>query len=259
MTENGRTPEDLAREYFARRAEFYSASASHKDPESLARLVDVAGLQQDWRVLDVAAGAGHATCAVAPRVAHVAAVDLTPEMLAQTKRLQTSQELSNITYALADVHELPFAEEVFDLVVCRRAAHHFSELPLALDELHAVLKPGGLLVIDDRSVPESTFAIACMNQLDAYHDPSHVWEYPPAEWLDMLVDAGFLVEILEPYDRHLPLSSLTEGAPEGNAGRILAVLDELNAYQRSVLNLIEQDGELYINHWYVLVAARKPY
>jgi ubiquinone/menaquinone biosynthesis C-methylase UbiE len=259
MAENGKTPEERAREHFAEHAESYLTDVSQSDPVNLARLVEVAGAQKDWRALDVAAGTGHASCALAPHVAQVTAVDLTPEMLVQAKRLQASEELTNIAYAVADVHELPFGEESFDLVVCRRAAHHFSELPLALDEMWAVLKPGGRLLIDDRSVPESRFAIACVNQLDAYRDPSHVWEYPPAEWEEMLLDAGFLVETLEPYERHRPLSSLTQEAPGDNAGCILAALDELNAFQRSVLKLVEHEGELYINHWYVLIAARKPY
>lgn len=259
MAENGNTPEDRARAHFGARAGHYASDAWHQDPASLARLVEVAGAQPDWLVLDVAAGAGHATCAVAPHVARVAAVDLTPEMLAEAAAQRAAKGLNNIAFAVADVHDLPFDEEMFDLVVCRRAAHHFSDLPLALDEMQAVLKPGGLLVIDDRSVPESPFAIACMNRLDAYHDPSHVWEYPPVEWEDLLRDAGLLVEVIEPYMHHRPLRALTDGAPGDNAGRILAAIEELNAYQRSVLNLVEHAEELYINQWYVLAVARKPY
>jgi hypothetical protein len=32
----------------------------------------------------------------------------------------------------------------------------------------------------------------------------------------------------------------------------------LDASQRSALNLVEVDGQLYNNHWYVLIAARRP-
>lgn len=250
-------PDRTAQEVFGERAAFYVDSSAHTDPDSLQHLVDLAAPQAHWRALDVATGTGHTAFAIAPHVAAVIATDITGEMLDAARKLAHDRQISNLSFASADVHDLPFDEETFDLVVCRRAAHHFTDINQALDELNAVLKPGGTLVIDDRSVPESDFADTCMNKLDRYHDPSHVRQYRPSEWEDMLTANGFRIDVLEPYERHRPLSSLTETASTDGAYKIYRTLDRLNAYQRSVLKLMEIEGVPHINHWYILVRATR--
>jgi SAM-dependent methyltransferase len=140
-------------------------------------------------------------------------------------------------------------------VTCRRAAHHFSDIRLALAEIHRVLAPKGRVVIDDRSVPEDDFADTCMNQLDIYHDESHVREYRPSEWQRMLEEANFSVEAVEPYIRHRPLSSLTQGVSASNVSKIQETLARFTSAQRETFNLVEKGGEVYLNHWFVLVAA----
>jgi len=123
--------------------------------------------------------------------------------------------------------------------------------------MHRVLRRGGRLVIDDRSVPEDDFVDACMNELDRYHDESHVRQYRASEWRDMLETQGFVVETLECYAKHRPLSALTEGVSPENVGRIDAVLDRLTPAQREALHLQDVEGERYLNHWYVMIAAVK--
>ena len=84
--------------------------------------------------------------------------------------------------------------------------------------MRRVLRPGGRLVIDDRSVPEDDFVDATLNRLDWLHDHSHVREYRPSEWQSMLQEAGCKIEAIEPYTKHRPLSAFTNGVePESVA------------------------------------------
>lgn len=254
------TPEARARRIFGERAAFYTTSATHKDPEVLARVVGLAvgdAPRPDWRALDVATGTGHTAFALAPYVGSVVASDLTREMLDQARRLARAQGIGNVALCLADVHALPFPTGAFHVVVSRRAPHHFSDIERALREMRRALAPGGRLVIDDRSVPEEAFVDATMNRLDWLHDESHVRQYSPAAWRAMLEALGFVVEAVEPYTQHRPLASLTEGVSPGNVAQIHAILDGLDAAQRAAFNLVEKDGGLYLNHWYVTVAARR--
>jgi SAM-dependent methyltransferase len=251
------TPEESARKVFGQRASKYTTSAAHTDPQVLARVVQLSSPKPDWSVLDIATGTGHTAFALAPHVKSVVGIDLTPEMLAEAQQLQSQHATTNVSFCRADVHRLPFNAAHFHLITCRRAAHHFSDILQALQEMRRTLRTGSRLVIDDRSVPEDDFVDACMNELDRYHDESHVRQYRPAEWQQMLKKLGFAVEIVEPYTKHRPLTSLTEGVSRKNARKIQAVLGRLNAAQREALNLVKVDGQLYLNHWYVMVSAIK--
>ncbi len=257
------TPEQEARRIFGERAAFYTTSACHKDPDVLARVVELAAPQPDMLALDVATGAGHTAFALAPHVRAVVATDITPAMLAEAGRLGHERDIDNVRFCLADVHSLPFGDESFRVVVSRRAPHHFSDIMRALREMRRTLAPGGRLVIDDRSVPDasedavSDSVDACMNELDRLHDESHVRQYRPSAWRALLEAAGFVVEAVEPYTRHRPLSSLTEGVAPENVAQIHAILEGLDTKQREAFNLAEKDGELYLNHWYVTIAARR--
>src|SRR5512147_1971187 len=197
----------LPQTVFAQRAAFYTTSAVHKDKVVLERLVQLAQVQPTDRVLDVATGTGHTAFAFAPYVREVSATDVTPEMLAEGEKLKSELGLCNVEFRLADAHDLPFAAESFAVVTCRRAAHHFVDIAKALHEMTRVLKPGGRLVVDDRSVPEDDFVDATLNRLDVLHDRSHVREYRPSEWHSMLQEAGCTAEVVEPYTKHRPLSA----------------------------------------------------
>ena len=256
-TGSGRTPESEARRIFGQRAARYTTSAAHADPQILARVIALAAPQPDWVVLDVATGTGHTALALAPRVRAVVGIDLTPEMLRESAQLQAARGISSVAYSLADVHHLPFPAETFHLVTCRRAAHHFSSIQRAMGEIRRVLRPGGRVVIDDRSVPEDDFVDECMNRLDRYHDPSHVREYRASEWQRILEASGFAMETVECSTKHRPLSALTTDVSPENIRGIRAVLDRLTPAEQEALNLREVNGELHLNHWYVLLSCSK--
>ena len=162
----------LAQTIFAERAAFYTTSAIHADRAVLDHLVELAQPKVTDHVLDVATGTAHTALAFAPHVAHVIATDITPEMMAQGERLRAEAGIENLEFKIADAHDLPFEAAAFDIVTCRRAAHHFIDIATALREMARVLKVGGRLIIDDRSVPEDDFADVTLNRLDWLHDHS---------------------------------------------------------------------------------------
>jgi ubiquinone/menaquinone biosynthesis C-methylase UbiE len=249
---------------FAQRAAFYTTSAVHKDKAVLDRLVELAHVQSTDRVLDVATGTGHTAFAFAPHVREVIATDLTPEMLSEAEKLKSELGIQNVEFRIADAHDLPFDDASFDVVTCRRAAHHFVDIRRALREMCCVLRPGGRLVIDDRSVPADDFVDATLNRLDWLHDHSHVRQYRSSEWESMMQpqrgasrEGGCKIEVVETYTKHRPLSAFTNGVELESVAEIERIIAGLNEAQRAALQVAEKDGEIYLNHWYVMVVGVK--
>lgn len=251
--------EERAKAIFGERADLYTTSASHTDRQVLSRLVEIADPKGHWHVLDIGTGTGHTALAFAPHVREVVGVDLTEEMLREARRLAQERGVDNVTFQAADVHRLPREFETsFELVTCRRAAHHFSDIDRALAEMVGALRSGGMLLIDDRSVPEDDWIDETMHRLDCLHDASHVRQYRARRWIELLERAGLSVEVVEPYTKHRPVTSLTDRvSPEGVAG-IHAILGGLSPEERAKLRLETVDGEDRSTHWYIMVAARKP-
>ena len=223
----------------------------------LSRVVELAQPQPHWLALDIGTGTGHTAFAIAPGVRWVFGLDLTPEMLAVARKEQRLNGVLNVTFEVGDAQQLPYDDKRFDLVTCRRTAHHFTSITQALLEMKRVLVPGGRLVIDDRSVPEDDFIDGLMHELDRWHDHSHVRQYRPSRWLRFLEQAGFAVYAVEPYVQHRPLTAFTEGVGAEDVARINARLDGLDADERRAIDLRVVDGQPHLNHWYVMLCANK--
>lgn len=98
------------------------------------------------RVLEVAAGTGQFTLALAAAAEHVLATDVSPEMVARLRARVQSTGLSNVEVAVMSAYALDLEDGAFDGVFCANALHVMERPEVALGELHRVLGPGGLLV-----------------------------------------------------------------------------------------------------------------
>jgi ubiquinone/menaquinone biosynthesis C-methylase UbiE len=208
----------LIRSQFGIAAPDYATSDVHAKGESLARIVELAAPQHNWRALDVATGAGHMAAAFAPHVASVIATDITDEMLMQAAKLATEKNLANMSTAKAEAGALPFEDESFDLVCCRLAAHHFPNLGRFVSEVRRVLKKGGRFALVDNVAPDTRQladatpteienAAAAYNAFEKLRDPSHGHAPPPKTWIDLLENDGFKIVAREQFGKELDFKS----------------------------------------------------
>lgn len=98
-------------------------------------------------VLEVAVGTGLNLSAFGPDV-RVTGIDLSPAMLDIARR--RAAELGKpVDVREGDAHNLPFADESFDSVVCTFSLCNIPDLPQAVSEMKRVLRPGGRLILVD--------------------------------------------------------------------------------------------------------------
>ncbi|TGV56866.1 class I SAM-dependent methyltransferase [bacterium M00.F.Ca.ET.141.01.1.1] len=152
-------------------------------------------------VLEIAAGTGVVTRALAPRLAPGASyvvTDLNQPMLDYAAARQTPD--SRITWRQADAMALPFEDAAFDLVCCQFGAMFFPNRASAYREARRVLKPGGRFLFNvwDR-IEENVFADDVTNALARIFpdDPPRFLARTPHGYHDKalirrdLEDAGF--------------------------------------------------------------------
>lgn len=100
------------------------------------------------RILDLAAGTGTSSVALARSGASVTAADFSEGMLAEGRRRHPG-----IEFVQADAEQLPFADDEFDAVTISFGLRNVEHPQAALREMYRVMRPGGRLVICEFSRP----------------------------------------------------------------------------------------------------------
>lgn len=106
------------------------------------------GLPAGATVLEIAPGPGYFALEMARRGAHVTGFDISRTMV-EIATSHAKESGLQVDFQHGDATKLPFADASFDLVVCQAAFKNFLHPVQVLDEMHRVLKPGGVAVIDD--------------------------------------------------------------------------------------------------------------
>lgn len=115
------------------------------------RIVELAEPQPDDVVVDLGAGTGLLTLALAPCVKELVAVDISERMLERLDDTAAADGVDNVEPLVADLRRLPLEDESATLVVSNYAFHHLDDpgKELALAEARRILRPGGRIVICD--------------------------------------------------------------------------------------------------------------
>jgi ubiquinone/menaquinone biosynthesis C-methylase UbiE len=155
---------------WSQRAELYAASDAHREGDDLELLVAWAAGAST--ALDVATGGGHVARRLREAGLDVVTCDPAPGMHPDV---------------VCSAEELPFADGSSDVVACRTAAHHFSDVQAAMRELARVARDRVLLV-DTLNMGDAA------EKAERLRDRSHVRNYTEAEWRDLVLSAGLEIE-----------------------------------------------------------------
>jgi len=109
-------------------------------------------------VFDIATGTGDLAIMMTKTSAKtIVGLDLSAGMLEVGKKKIEEKQLTNkIEMVLGDSENIPFADNHFDAITVSFGIRNFENLEKGLSEILRVLKPNGLFVILETSVPEKT-------------------------------------------------------------------------------------------------------
>lgn len=128
-------------DHFAAIASLYARVTYSK--ASLLR--EIADLPVGGRLLDVGGGTGRVSSAIRDLVDEVVVADVSFGMLDKADR-------TSLKPVCAGSETLPFADGSFERVIMVDALHHVIHHAASAREMFRVLKPGGLLVIEEPDI-----------------------------------------------------------------------------------------------------------
>ncbi|HVZ55386.1 MAG TPA: class I SAM-dependent methyltransferase [Chitinophagaceae bacterium] len=135
----------------------YNAAADHFDDAALSfwdrfgrSTVEQLALRPGMSVLDVACGSGASALPAALAVGtsgRVVGIDLAENLLELGRAKAGRAGLSQLEFFAADMTDLPFPEESFDVVVCVFGVFFVADMASLIRGLWSRVKPGGQLAI----------------------------------------------------------------------------------------------------------------
>ena len=156
------------------------------------------------RALDVGAGRGIASYALAKEGFAVTALEPDPSALVGAQAIRELAAVSNLSIQVTQDYseKLPFADTQYDVVFARAVLHHTTDLASACREFFRVLKPGGSLIAVREhviSVPQDLQTFLDLHPLHKLYGGENAFLL--AQYQDALQAAGFqLSAVLAPFE-----------------------------------------------------------
>jgi ubiquinone/menaquinone biosynthesis C-methylase UbiE len=203
------------RDFWERAAPRYDRVAKGLLGRPLPRMVELtaAGVSGSGAVLEVAAGTGLLTAAIAPRVGRVVATDFADNMLVVLRERMKQAGLSNVETARRDIYALGFPPGSFDAVVAGNVLHLVADLDRAVHALCSVLRPGGK-VIAPTFVHDETLRSKVLSRLFATFMVMHR-RFTAASLREALARNGLRITRSETIPGPIPIAYV-EGVPAGD-------------------------------------------
>ena len=119
------------------------------------KVVEIVGLQNPDSILDIATGTGDlAINLTKTKAKKIIGLDISEGMLNVGREKINQKQLNHrIDMVVGDSENLPFENDSFDAITVAFGVRNFETLEKGLSEILRVLKPDGILVILETSVP----------------------------------------------------------------------------------------------------------
>jgi len=137
--------------------------------EATEELIELCRIGEGKYVLDVGCGAGVTPCYIARRCScRVVGVDVSERMVERSRERARKEGVADrVEFRVADAQDLPFEDELFDVVITESVTAFPEDKQRALREYARVTKPGGYVGLNESTwvkVPPPPEVVAWANQ-----------------------------------------------------------------------------------------------
>jgi len=114
-------------------------------------------------ILDYGCATGSIALEMAGIVREVHGIDLASKMIEIARKKADERKIENVEFAHATIFDESLGKESFDLILASSILHLLENLPQVLNQIHQLLKPGGLFVSVTPCLGEKTFVSILVN------------------------------------------------------------------------------------------------
>ena len=142
-------------------------------------------VQDGWTMLDVGCGGGFTIRRLLNRSkdAQVYGIDISEESVTKARKVNADVLDKQVYVTQGSAEQLPYSDEMFDLVTAVETVYFWPNLPDCLQEVRRVLKPGGKFAIMVEVVDSDSKWTSIVDGMTAY---------TPEQLKTLLDDAGFI-------------------------------------------------------------------
>ncbi|MEH1785033.1 MAG: class I SAM-dependent methyltransferase [Nostoc sp.] len=147
-------------------------------------------IHSDTQILDLCCGSGQTTQFLAKTSQNVIGLDASPKSLQRAR-----QNVPEASYVEAFAQEMPFADNLFDLVHISVALHEMQpqQLQKIINEVYRVLKPGGVFTLVDFHAPTNPIFCPGVSIFLLLFETETAWELLKTDLAKLLTKTGFEV------------------------------------------------------------------
>ncbi|MEH2086099.1 class I SAM-dependent methyltransferase [Nostoc sp.] len=147
-------------------------------------------IHSDSQVLDLCCGSGQTTEFLVKTSQNVTGLDASPKSLQQARL-----NVPEASYIEAFAEEMPFADNLFDVVHTSVALHEMQpqQLRKIINEVYRVLKPGGVFTLVDFHAPTNPIFWPGISVFLLLFETETAWELLKTDLAELLAKTGFEV------------------------------------------------------------------
>lgn len=134
--------------------------------ETYLPLIDIGKITSGMEILEIGSGPGNFSDLLSKKGAKVNGIDFSEKMVDVAIK-----NFPHINFSQANAEEIPFKDNMFDVVVANFVVHHLARPEIVFQEVSRVLKKGGRFVFAVWGAPEKQASMgAFFGAVATYHD-----------------------------------------------------------------------------------------